>query len=598
MGWIARTWAAATTLPPRQGWLLGAWFGLLIGFTEIVHETVRERVFGVVLHHKSEHFLWMVPLTYLLLGLVAGGLVAGLARLAPRLMTLPVAVFALVFFGVWGQLLAHESLHLAAVLALSGGIAWQLARSRALGGPRVLRWSRRSLPWMIGAVAIAAVAVPLSHALAESRAMAALPPGPKGAPNVVLIVLDTVRVDHLSLHGYGRETTPNIDALGREGVVFDACFSTSPWTLPSHITMFTGRYPHETEADWLVPFREDYPTLAEALAARGYATGGFVGNLGYCGSQNGIDRGFVRYEDFYVKPDVFAFSSLVGSHFASRYLGHPFGTMLRNDAETVTSRFLEWTRELDGRPFFAFLNYYDAHEDYLPPAGFDIYDPTGDPTSAYGTSVRPDAKKQIVAAHDGCIRFIDHHIGRLVSELESAGLLDDTILVVTSDHGELFGEHGLQGHGHSLYRPLLHVPLVVWSRRGLPPGRRIAEYATLRDLATTILELTETEPAAAFPGQSLSRLWRTDGATPADPSPLLSEVSEGKWTPPFVPISGGDMKCLVEAPFHFITGGSRGDELYDLAADPREETNLVDTPDGTETAARLRRTIDGLVQPK
>ena len=595
MGWIARIWAAGPTLSPREGWLLGAWFGLLVGFVEIAHESVREHVFGHVLHHKCRHFVWMVPLSYLLLGLIVGSVIALVVRLLPRLATLPLAVFAFVFLGIWGQLLPYGSLHLAAVLALSGGIAWQCARAKALGGDHVLAWSRRTLPWMGAGVAVAGITVAAAGPFAESRAMSNLPPAPAGAPNVVLIVLDTVRVDHLSMHGYRRQTTPQIDNLAAEGVTFDGCISTSPWTLPAHVTMFTGLYPNEFAADWMIPFGNRHPTLAEAMAERGYATGGFVGNLGYCGRQNGIDRGFARYEDYYVQPDVFAFSSLVGAELTTRFVGAAFGTYLRNDAATVTDRFLGWARELEGRPFFAFLNYYDAHETYRPPEGFDRYLPDIDPGSRFGQTERLERHKKLVADYDGCITYIDHHIGRLMRELDDSGLLDNTLVIVTGDHGEMFGEQGLFGHAYSLYRPLLHVPLVFWSKRGLPRGRRIAEFVSLRDLPATILELTATVPSQPIPGSSLSHHWRP-GPRPSRPSPLLSEVSKGIDTPSFVPVSGGDMQSLVEGPLQFITGGNRGESLYHLTNDPREETNLMVTEFGRRKADQMRSTIKRLIE--
>ena len=574
--------------------LLGAWFGLLVGFVEVGHETIRERVFGSVLHHKSADFVWMTPVSYLVMGLATGFLLGVIARFAPRVVTVRVAAFALASLGAWSQLLAYPSLHGAAVLALALGVAWQCSRSWALGCARTLGWARRSTRWMLMVVVAAAAVATIRRPVAEQLEMASLPAAPAGAKNVVLIVLDTVRADHLSTYGYRRKTSPNLDALSLGGVTFENCLSTSPWTLPAHVTMFTGRYQHEIDADWLKPFGDRYPTLAEAMAARGYATGGFVGNLGYCGRQNGIDRGFHRYEDFYVQLDVLVFSSLVGQRVGRWLLGDAFGTALRNDAETVTTRFLGWTRELEGRPFFAFLNYYDAHETYLPPEEFDRFDPNDDPGSRYGLDEKPEVTRRFAADYDGCIAYIDHQLGRLIAELDAAGTLDETVLIVTGDHGEMFFEQGLHGHGHSLYRPLVQVPLVMWSKGGVPKRRRIKDWVTISDLPATVFELSGVAPDGAFPGQSLSQFWRPAG--PAEErSPLLAEVSQGIAMPSFTPVSGGDMKSLIEGSLQFITGGNRGDALYDLIKDPRQEINMIDSAPGRRAAARMRATIQRIV---
>ena len=150
---------------------------------------------------------------------------------------------------------------------------------------------------MLGLVILLASYLFLGDRLGLARE-AGRPLPPANSPNVLLIVLDTVRADHLSLYGYERPTTPNLEQLGKRGIRFDKARATAPWTLPSHASMFTGRWPHELGEKWMTPLRGNFPTLAEYLGDRGYATAGFVANVGYCSQETGLARGFTHYEDY------------------------------------------------------------------------------------------------------------------------------------------------------------------------------------------------------------------------------------------------------------------------------------------------------------
>ena len=220
---------------------------------------------------------------------------------------------------------------------------------------------------------------------------------PADSPNVLLIVLDTVRADHLSLYGYPRPTSPDAGAAGAsEGIRFDEARATAPWTLPSHASLFTGRWPHELGVKWLTPWRGNVPTLAEYLGSHGYATAGFVANTLYCSYDTGLDRGFTHYEDYVLDlgrlepvADGGRWSTSPGM--AVSRLGLLMSRSLdagrfRPRLESVLQlapghrpqgcridqpRILDWLsrRPEPRRPFFAFLNYFDAHSPYLPPEG-------------------------------------------------------------------------------------------------------------------------------------------------------------------------------------------------------------------------------------
>ena len=391
----------------------------------------------------------------------------------------------------------------------------------------------------------------------RQRRESARPLPPPGSPNVLLVVMDTVAAGHLSLHGYGRDTSTTLVELADRGVRFDSARAACSWTLPSHATMFTGRWMHELSVGWRTPLDATHPTLAEFLGGRGYATAGFVGNTWYCATDSGLARGFTRYRDFSLrgltafKMAVLVSNALEGMqaivYFTEDWL-ESAGLLSRierlwrslatdrKDAAEVNREFLGWlnSRPEPGRPFFAFLNYFDAHYPYQLPMGrlhrFGV-EPGDDQQRALinhwryvdKSTLSPKGVAFAVDAYDDCIADLDEQIGKLVDELERRGVLERTWLIITADHGESFGEHpGVFCHGTSLYETELHVPLLV-----IPPGRGTAkqvvkETVSLRDLAATIVDVAGVGPGAPFPGASLARFWKPASQTAATRSPPVS----------------------------------------------------------------------------
>nr|MDP9179186.1 sulfatase-like hydrolase/transferase [Gemmatimonadota bacterium] len=277
--------------------VLGSWFALLAGLADVFLYLVTR----LVLHrymHLSPQVVWIAPVSNLFLfGLPALVLLA-LARWRPARQWLFPSAMVFAFLMAWELSWYATRIHPLAALVLALGIAVQTARVVA-GHPRGMRRVVRStLPVMAALVAVAGLGHNSWRRLSELRTVAELPPAAQGAPNVLLIILDTVRALNLSLYGYPRQTSPALDRFARRGVVFDRAISASPWTLPSHATLFTGRWPHELNADWRVPLDAAYPTVAEVLAQRGYATAGFVANAHNAGRESGLARGFHHYEDF------------------------------------------------------------------------------------------------------------------------------------------------------------------------------------------------------------------------------------------------------------------------------------------------------------
>jgi arylsulfatase A-like enzyme len=360
--------------------------------------------------------------------------------------------------------------------------------------------------------------------------------------------------------------------------------------------MFTGRFPHELSADWLTPLDATYPTLAEVFSAQGYRTAGFAANLLYCTYETGLDRGFVRYEDYPITPRMIAHSSWLTRTFAEKFQGIIGNRqkLVRKSAAEVNENFTRWLSHQEQRPFFVFLNYMDAHSPYLPPEPFDLKFASKRPRDPW---VREDHKyaaeeiDALMAAYDGAVTYLDHQLGLLFDELEHQGRLEDTLVIVTSDHGEQFGEHGLMGHANSLYLPLLHVPLVVSFPSRVPAGRRVPEPVTLRDIPATVVDLVGFEGKPHFPGHSLAPYWSTGHDPGRSAAALLSEVSQSINLAAWLPSMKGDMKSLVMDGMHYIKNGDGREELYDFESDPAEERDLAGSEEGRRALERFRRSL-------
>ena len=597
--------------------------GPVVGLLELLVETTAHAVDGRVTIEAirtNRHHLWMVPVSDLMLIAILGAvlhLVAGRHRIARA-----GAMFLLLAAGAAAVLMAVPGLYTIARVVLIAGIAAQLTpyflRSARLGS--ILR--RLVLPAGLATVAGLVVVEAARVTLAERRAYSALPQPRRGAPNVVLMVLDTVRADHTSLHGYERPTTPNLARWAARGVRFDQARSPAPWTLPSHASMLTGCWPHELSAAADRALDGAKATLAEHLASRGYATGGFVANTFYCNACYGLDRGFARYEDF---PDNARVST--GEILRSSRLGHrlvrlagveeetPGGPDSRKSAARINADMLGWLdRQPAERPFFAFLNYYDAHAPFEPPAdyrrqfGLSARDAAwrkatlklfrnqlrpGERAKHHAAEierVKRDGPALLLDSYDDCIAYIDREIGRLMNELEHRGILNNTLVIITSDHGEHFGDHQLFGHGHSLYRPLVHVPLVILPPGGEGAGRIVTEPVSLRDLSATIVDLLGESTKSPLPGTSLAATWGR-GTSVRDEGVLTHVEHQRKISPnPNIPASNGPVWSYVDRNGTYIRHRDGREELYDLLNDPAEIRNLV--PGMPQD--RLRRYRDGL----
>ncbi len=401
---------------------------------------------------------------------------------------------------------------------------------------------------------------------------------PGTRPNVVWISLDTLRADHLGAYGYSRPTSPNLDAFAARGLRFEWAISQAPWTRPSHRSMLTGVYPASRGG-------LDSPMIGEVLYRAGYQTFAVTGG-GQMDSTLGFDRGFEIYRvwDWIHEPrEMVAWAQ-------------------------------ERSRSAD-RPFFAFLHCYETHEPYSHPrftAGMPSGRLTGEVTKEIWNRLRKrfsdEEKRYAEAMYDGDIAYTDGKLGEFFAELEGIGLLQNSIVIVTSDHGEQFWEHGSWGHGQNLYDHQIHVPLLVYlpdsvrddlERASRAKGKGPAltqgvvdDQVELVDLYPTLLELLRVEPESPGNGRSLVSLLAGQGALPAreafaEHTNVKEKEQKALRTPRY--------KFIVSIPRRGEETRGESYELYDLKRDPAEQQNLAPGLAGRvgELRTRIGRILDG-----
>lgn len=633
--------AGTTRQPPQTGWVFfwGVWFGLVTGLGEVVIAGWKKCILGEPFP-CDWNILWMVPLVDVILFSPAAVFLCILGRWRPMVFTSRLAVGAFGFLAFY-ILLLDRPIYSITKPILAAGLACAFCRLIGRFSDGFNRFIVRTAWCMTLLIAVTSVTLSGWQSHVEKQALSRLPPAPQDAPNVLLITLDTVRAANLSLHGYSRDTSPRLKQLARRGARFELALATAPWTLPSHSSMFTGRYPHELSAGWKAPLDAAYPTLAEVLSTNGYDTAGFVANTSYCNREYGLNRGFTHYEDYSVTPGQALLFSASGRHLSGKHRLRNFfcyhELLNRKTAAAVNDSFLHWLSQPRQRPFFAFLNYFDAHEPYLPPEPFNTRFGPGRrrewsslwPSPERGTKEMRDAAWQLspdevqveIDAYDGSLAYLDHHLGLLFDELDRRSVLNNTLVIITSDHGEQFGEHGLFSHSTSVYLSVLHVPLVVFFPPQIAPGISVREAVTLRDIPATVVDLLNLRQRETFPGTSLCR--HLDPAkrgvnaskemlfSEADllrgwdcscqcqissGSPVLSEVQciLNRNTPHWYPSAQGPLQSLLAGNLHYIKQGEGLEELYDISTDPLERRNLAGLPDSQDRLESFRKGLENL----
>jgi len=401
-------------------------------------------------------------------------------------------------------------------------------------------------------------------------------------PNVLMITLDTTRRDHLGCYGYERPTSPNIDALAADSIVYTNAYAVSSWTMPTHASIFTGKYPsahgavYDPEGDLHLdagiqgnyggyrarPIAEKETTLAMLLSDHGYATGGIIAGP-WMKKVFRLDRGFEHYDD----ENVTALN------------GRP--------ADDVTDAAIAFVDEHADEPFFLFLNYYDAHSPWYDEK---TRKPFHDVTPVWPKNADPTklgGPEQAAILYDAEVHYMDLHVGRLLDHLRLSGLYDNTWIFVLSDHGELLGdpvlgESGLLGHGDSLTQAEIHIPLLV--KEPGPGGRKgqDASFVQQVDLLPTILRRLGIAPPPGIQGVPLGE----------SAHPIVAELVKLPMMNRAVGVGAkdwrhlGNWNVLVEGTNKYGWSSNGTNFLIDLARDPNEHTNLV------EKDAELARGMD------
>ena len=405
---------------------------------------------------------------------------------------------------------------------------------------------------------------------------------PARQPNIILITLDTVRADYLSSYGYTRPTTPRLDELARRGVLFENAIAPASWTLASHASIFTELLPHQHGANWAVPLHPGPLSLAQVLGSRGYSTAGFSSNRMYGLAGWGLDQGFETYGG-----DGASLRHQLRATLLGRKIVQPLYEKFvqgddfdRLDARQLNREALAWLARTHDRPFFLFINYYDAHSPYLAPAPYDqrfgkvpqsLEKKMSRLSAVRHPQALPDHDRELLTVgYDNCLAFLDEQVGDLIDRFSRLPASSNTYVIITSDHGEEFGEHGSYGHGWNLYREVVHVPLIIVGPDA-PAGLRISRLARARDLFVTVLDFA-LKGSDFTTRRSLRRFW-TPGWVPQPADDMA--ISELDVTPD---ASGSAAISLMTSEWHYIQEAGGRTELYHWPDDPQEQTNLAPLP--------------------
>jgi len=471
-----------------------------------------------------------------------------------------------------GELTGWLALIVVASLTLTLPIVWTtkllLARKRTAWLPPVLF----AIAYMVLMLAAAKrYPIPqgeIKHAIASAAS----------APNVLLITLDTLRVDHLGCYGNDWIDTPNLDALAKHSVLFDQAISQAPSTAPSHASIMTSRYPFDHESENGRPMRTGLVTIADTLQARGYETIAFTSATTTRSLNSGLNQGFDNYVDSLVP-----WSTLFGrDEFQHLILFHIAGVLQHSQiaGEIVSRRAVDWINRRNDVPFFCWLHYFDPHSPYGSPPPFrGMYnDRLSDDNEMLGE------RRQY--AED--VSYVDHQVGVVLEAIRSKSLYDNTLIIVTSDHGEAFGErHGdvvERGHGRYLYDTTQHVPLMI-KPAGVVESHRVTAQVELIDLAPTVLAELQFDPELSFAGKSLADHLHEASSDPSDH--VARSFSVARHVPNDNPHTVLFVQQLAtrQPPFKYITIPRLGQsQLFNLADDPGERVNIASMQSQTAQA--------------
>lgn len=458
-------------------------------------------------------------------------------------------------------------------------------------------------------------------------------------PHLILVVLDTTRARNLSCYGHERQTTPFLDEFARKAIVYQMANSTSPWTLPSHASLFTGMYPTQHRVRRPHTLSDvQAPVLAERLRQQGYQTAGFSSNSWISG-EFGFDRGFDTFlcswqlaageaDFFQIRQRMREMDRLDAARLLvqSTVQGTPLRNLvnglygLRAFSYDKGARLINWhvrrwfQRNCEpDRPFFMFINYMEPHLPYRPPRGYRQLFMPPDLSPDRSLSINQDPFAYVVGAetmqesefqileslYDAELHYLDSRFGQLLQVLDEQGVLDKALLIITSDHGENIGDHGLMDHQYCLYDTLLHVPLLIRAPAGTYAPQVVDQRVETKDIfytALDFLELEEESCSTELANRSLlpDRLGqhhrRHCFAEYLAPQPTLPEL-RAKYPGFDCPQYDRRLRAIYsDDGYKFIWASDGEHELYDLGDDPSETENLL--PSEPKKAQELETVLE------
>ncbi len=565
--------------------VVAAWSATIFGLLEgVVLCTSRAYPVIQAAHKVSPDILWVAPLVDLPLFL----LLAGLALLALRLLqrwlassSLLVAYGLFVFLGIYTVVSAPRIIQSTGAVVLPLGLAVVFCRRLKGSEERVTTFLRARLLWIPALVLVAALGVATSRRLQEAWQAHSLPTTPARADNVLVIMMDTVRADRFTRPSQA-SLTPNIDRLSSEGLRFEDGWPTTSWSLPSQASILTGRYPHEHGADWpSLRLDEKVVTLGEFLEAQGYVTGAFSGNAAWVTPEY-LGRGFLRFEVYKLEDlarrtvhgrKLDKLLEKVGYHSAGR----------GKKAPELIAQFLRFVDDYSGRPFFAYLCFMDVNQGFHA-RRFNEAGP------------KPVPVPEVVRAYDRALTVLDAQLGELFAELRRRGLVERTLVVITSDHGESFGakeadDHDPDGHGTSLYREQSAVPLFLIYPGKVPAGEHVFGTVSLRQVPATITSLLGFT-GSPFPGDQLTLAPKGQVREEPSPSVLLELKNTDARTIAQSAVSGNWQYLNHPNDLGQIR---KGEELYDFVRDPLEKSDRVTAPELQPILESMRKSLHDLL---
>lgn len=542
--------------------IVAAWSATIFGLLEGIILIICRAYPAILAPYKvSNDALWIAPIVDLFLfSLVALALLLlielGRKRLKSSYLLILIYGF-FIFIGIFAVISVPRIIHLISAAVLSLGLTVVFCRKLRGFESRFASFLRGRLVWIPALIVIAALSVSGYEWLREFWLFRRLPVTMAGAVNVLVIVLDTVRYDRFT--GFADHSfTPRLDQITAKGVSFENAWSTTSWSLPSQVSILTGRYPHEHGADWpRLQLEDKYPTLGEFFSKRGYVTGAFSGNASWVTPEY-LGRGFLRF-DVYILEDIFRRTVYgrpvgrllwqIGYHYAGR----------GKKAPKVNEQFLRFMDDYPHRPFFAYLCYMDVNQAFN----------NRRLNRGFWTTI--PSEHEVIEAYDQGLKTLDQQIGDLFTELAKRGVLDNSLLIITSDHGESFGaqsadDHDPSGHGTSLYPEQTKVPLFVVYPDKIPGERKVKASVSLQQIPKTITQILGIADSP-FVGQALPIASNHRNASDNYEAPVLATLN----------YDNQRIQSVIWHPWQYINNlnnPGNGEELYDLAEDPLAKNNL------------------------